>query len=220
MNNYLLSKASDIFNNEGMASLIRRAVAYFISRVFRFGIYLLYEHSTETRDENKFQPKIKEFTFKLISTNNQADELVGEGFDDIRKAQVIVNVKKCLDKGGIAFCFFVGKELAHIGWLAFTENAKRCFDKLPYSVNFNLKQACSGGTVTITKYEGNGFMKYGYYKRFEYCRERGYTTTRNAVAINNIAAQKAHGKFAPTIYAKAYYVQILCWQFWKERSLV
>jgi hypothetical protein len=141
---------------------------------------------------------------------------VKEGFEDIRRARVLSDVNRCLDNGAIAFCFFVDADLAHIGWIALTKQAKDCFDDLPYSVNFANKQACTGGTVTLPKYEGNRFMQYGYYKRLEYLREKGYLTFRNAVLINNKASQKVHGKFTPTIYAKLYYLRILHWQWWKE----
>ena len=220
MRNYLFAKAIDILKNDGAFTLLKRATAYFSGYLFRFRTYILYEHSIKERNEQTFRPKIAEFTFKVISTNHDVDKLVKEGFEDIRKVLVFVNVASCLDNGAIAFCFFVGTELAHIGWIALTEQAKNCFDNLPYHVNFTSKQACTGGTVTVPKYQGNGFMQYGYYQRFEYLRERGYTTTRNAVSSNNLISHKAHAKFAPTIYGKAYYIKILWRKWWKEQSVV
>ena len=115
--------------------------------------------------------------------------------------------------------FFVGQELAHEGWVALTEEAKRQVDSLPYDVDFLNKEACTGGTYTKPKYRGKGFMVYSYYKRLEYLRDIGVVKSRNAVCISNIASQKAHAKLEPTICARARYWKILRWEFWRETPL-
>jgi len=55
-------------------------------------------------------PKIKDFTFKIVETTQQLDELSNEGFDlsllDINEA------RHRLEKGAIAFWVFVERELA------------------------------------------------------------------------------------------------------------
>ena len=115
-------------------------------------------------------PKIQDFTFKIVSTNQQADELATEGIDFRSN---FINARRGLDKGALAFCIFVERELAHIGWVAMTEEAKNTFDSLPYQVDFSNKEACTGGTVTIPKYGGKGLMVYGYFKRLQFLKERG-----------------------------------------------
>lgn len=219
MSDSMLSHAIDILHREGLVSLIVRSCTYVRQCIFRYGSFCLYEHSIEQRDEEQFRPKIKDFIFRIVTTNEQVDELVKNGFEDIRKSPVIVNVRKCLDNGAIAFCFFIEQELAHIGWIALNEGSKNCFDILPYRVHFAHKQACTGGTVSLPKYRGKGFMQYGYYKRFQFLQESGYNKSRNAVARGNTAAQKAHTRFQPKIYAKAYYLQVFGWKFWKELPL-
>ena len=89
-----------------------------------------------------------------------------------------------------------------------------------YTIDFVSKQACVGGTVTLPKYRGNGFMQYGHYQRLEYLRERGYTISRNAVEVNYAASRRVYSKFSLKIYAKVYYVQILRWQIYRERQPV
>ena len=215
----LFARAKHILETEGLVSLVKRSLIYAVSRVFRYYSVYLYEHSMAERNEEQFIPEINNLTFKIVSTNEQADELVKDGFEDIRWSPVIVNVRKCLGNGAIAFCFFVDKELAHIGWVGLSKEAKNCFDALPYYVYFSHNQACTGGTVTIPKYRANGLMQYGYYKRLQFLQERAYSTSRNAVDRNNTAAQKAHAKFAPKIYAKAYYLRIFCLKLWKESPI-
>ena len=217
--NFLISRAVEILRREGLAPLVSRCFKYLLHYVFRYGTFYLYEHSINKRDEDLFRPKIQNSTFRIVATNEQADDLVKEGIEDIRRTSVMVNVRKCLDGGAIAFCFFVGQELAHIGWIALSKEAKNCFDILPYRVYFSNRQACTGGTVTLPKYRGKGFMQYGYYKRFQFLQDNGYSTSRNAVERNNKAAQRAHQKFDPKIYAKARYLKFVFLRLWKEVPL-
>ncbi len=160
-------------------------------------------------------PRIQNFTFKIISTTQQADELADEGFE----FHALDGYRDDLNRGVIAFCVFVGRELVHIGWVAMTEEAKKSAEDLPYRVVFSNKVACTGGTRTIPKYRGNGLMAYGYFKRFRFLKERGILTSRNAVNAENIVSQKVHAKFGPKIHAKARHIRILKWQLWIEKPL-
>jgi len=217
--NVLLSRAMGILRKEGPLVLIRRGLKYVSQSLFRYGTFYLCEHSIEQRDEDQFRPKVQSLTFRIVATNEQADDLTKDGLEDIRRSPVLVDVRKCLDNGAIAFCFFVGQELAHIGWVALSEEAKSCFDILPYRVCFSEGQACTGGSVTLPKYRGKGFMQYGYYKRFQFLQEKGYTTTRNAVDRSNMAARSAHRKFNPKVYGEARYLKVASWHLWKEYPL-
>ena len=161
-------------------------------------------------------PKIQNFTFKTISTNQQADELVAGGFE---LGSQITMMRRRLDRGAIAFCIFIERELAHIGWVALTEEAKELVDAFPYKVDFSNGEACTGGTWTHPKYRGNGLMVYGYFKRFQFLREKGIRVSRNVVAKSNIKSQMAHAKFGPKIRGEARYLKILWRRFWWEKPL-
>lgn len=213
----LFTRARYILKDEGLMALLSRVVTFSTRRFLQYGAYSLYEHTMKERNEAAFMPNIQNFTFKVISTNLQADELVRGGFGDFR--QHFTHARRALNKGAIAFCIFVGPELAHIGWVAMTEEAKRTFDALPYRVDFSAGQACTGGTVTMPKYRGNGFMTYGYFKRLQFFYDRGFKTSRNAVAEGNVPSQRAHARFGPRIYAKARYLRIMGWKFWREQQL-
>jgi hypothetical protein len=205
----LLIKAKCILQIDELISLFRRVAGHFL----RYGIVYVYEHKMIERNEADFVPELKSFAFHIVSTQKEADELIAHGFNF---GPYYSHARKRLDKGAIAFCFFVGQELAHVGWVAITQEAKDSFDSLPYHVDFSNRQACTGGTLTIPQYERKGLMTYGYYKRFEFFREKGILTSRNAVHAKNIASRKVHAKFCPRIVARARYVKILCWTYWKE----
>jgi hypothetical protein len=212
----LLRRAKYLFQMEGLIPLLKQAFAFLAGYFFWYEHYYLYEYTLEKRDETDFMPKIQNFTFKIISTNQEADKLVAAGIDF---RMYIVNARRGLEKGAVAFCFFVDGKLVHIGWVAMNEEAKKTFDRAPYHVDFANKQAWTGATWTNPRYRRSGLMTYGYFKRFQFLKEKGIKSSRNVVAITNIASQKAHAKFGPKVYAKARYLKVLRWKFWKETPI-
>jgi len=210
----LFRRAKDILQTEGLRPLVSRGFDFAKAPFFQYGKYYLYQHTLEERNEADFMPRIQDFTIKIVCTQQEADELAATTGYDFRRR--FVNARRSLDKGAIAFCVFVSGEIAHIGWVALGEEAKKTFDRLPYKVDFSNGEASTGGTVTVPKYRGKGLMAYGYLKRLQFLREQGVTASRNAVAVNNIASQKAHAKLSPKIYARARYLKLFWWNFWKE----
>jgi hypothetical protein len=206
-----------ILQTEGLMPLFRRVLLVSVGQFFGYGTYYLYEHNTKARNEADFLPRIQGFAFKIVTTNQQADELASAGLDFSVQS---LNTRQRLEKGAVAFCFFMNGELAHIGWMAMNEEAKNIIDPFPYQVDFAHKQGCTGGTWTNPKYRGKGLMVYGYFKRFEFLREKGFKSSRNAVAVGNTASQKAHAKFSPKVYARARYLRILRWTSWKETPII
>ena len=217
----LASRALSVLRTEGVGALLRHTLGFvdFLFRhVYRRQEVYLYEHSIMPRPRDKFLPRLDSYDLRVVHSNEEADRLVVEGLEDFRS--VFVFSRRSIEKKGtIAFCVYAGSELAHIGWAALDEESRRCIDGLPYRVAFGERQACTGGTHTVPKYRGRGLMAYGYYERFEYLRERGYVSSRNAVAVTNVASQKAHARFAPTVYGVGHYTRLLWWSRWKEETL-
>lgn len=213
----MLKRARDILRTEGLKPLLMRGFAFMGDWFFEYGDYYLYEYTLKERNEADFLPKIRDFTLKIISSNEEADKLAEAIGSDFRRRFVTASSK--LDKGAIAFCIFVKGEIAHIGWVALSEQAHKAVDNLPYRVDFSNHEACTGGTQTIPEYRNKGLMAYGYFKRFQFLREKGIVVSRNAVAKSNIASRKAHARFSPRVYAEARYCKLLWWHFWKEKPL-
>ena len=213
----MLKRAKDILKTEGLKPLLKRGFAFVRVFFFEYGDFYLYEYSVKERSEADFLPKIQDFTFKIISSNEEADKLAEAIGSDFRRR--FVTARRMLDKGAIAFGLFVKGEIAHLGWIALSEEAHKAVDNLPYKVDFSNNEACTGGVETITRYRGEGLMAYGHFKRFEFLREKGIVVSRNAVAKSNIASQKAHAKFNPRVHAEAKHLKLLWWYFWKEKPL-
>ena len=214
----LLRRAKQIFQTEGLIFLLRRVLEFF--RVFQYGTYYLSEnHSSEVlkgETEADCMPKIQNFTSRIVSTNQQADELEAEGLEF--RSQV-TNARKKLDNGAVALCIFVEQELAHIGWIAMTEEAKKMVDPLPYRVDFANNEACVAGLWTHPKYRRTGLRTYCAFKRHQFMLERGIVTDRGSIAASNIASQGGAAKMGAKIYAEARYLRILWWKSWKEKPL-
>jgi hypothetical protein len=213
----ILKRARDILQTEGLKPLLTRGFAFVEAWLLDWGDYYIYEHTLKERNEADYLPQISDFIFKVVSSNEEADKLAESIGSDFRRR--FVRARSMLDKGAIAFCIFAKGEIVHIGWVALSEEAHKVVDNLPYKVDFSNHEACTGGTQTIPQYRGKGLMAYGYVKRFQYLREKGILVSRNAVAKDNIASQKAHAKFGPTVRIEAKYLRLLWWRFWKERPL-
>jgi RimJ/RimL family protein N-acetyltransferase len=212
-----LRRVIDILREEGCGTLARRSFVLVRAWFFHYAGYYLYEHTMQERDETDFLPRLSDFTFRIIRTNQEADELAAATGSDFRRR--FFRARSCLDSGAIAFCVFVGDRVVHIGYVGLSEEAKNTFDALPYEVAFSGNEACTGGTVTIPEFRGKGLMAYGYFKRFQFLLENGIATSRNVVAKSNIASQRAHEKFGPKRYAEARYVRFLGRRFWREMPL-
>jgi RimJ/RimL family protein N-acetyltransferase len=220
----LLKKAGHILRVEGPVALFKRGAAFLFWRCQRLSRYLfayhvvyLYEHTMKERREADFLPAIQDYTFKIVASNQQADELADSGFQDLRRHWR--NARQGLEAGAMAFCVFIGHELVHVGWTATSYKAKKTFDVLPYRVNFSSNEACTGGTWTWPDYRGKGLMTYIYFKRFQFLWEKGVKTSRNAVEVDNVTSQKVHAKFSPRIYARARYLRVGKWYLKIERRL-
>lgn len=217
----LFTVAKRVFQTEGLPTLLTRGFAFLIGNFFQYGNYYLYEIDIlEVLEQNKkpddFLPEIPNLTLKIVSTNEQADELNKEGFEF--RSQFI-NARKRLDRGAIAFCIFMGRELANIGWITLTQQAKDSLHELPFKVDFSNNEACTGGALTKPKYRNMGLMRYNYFKRLEFLKENGRLKDRAAVDKDNVASQVGVAKISDNIYAEARFLKIMWCKFWKEKPL-
>ncbi len=201
---------------EGLLSLLKKGVEFLGHSLFEYGKYYVYEQSIKERDEAAFLPKIRDYTVHVVNNNREADELEAKGF---KFRSFSMNTRSYLDKGAIAVCIFVGQELAHIGWIALTEEAKKEFDYIPFPIDFTKREAAAGGAFTNPKYRGKGLMEYGILSRHDFLRGIGIKTTRYTVKTNNIASQRAVAKFGAKAISIGRYIRILWWHSWKQTPL-
>lgn len=210
----LYQRGKYILRHEGWRTFIRQGFSFVRNLFFSYGNYYIYEKDLSPADEEmSFKPRI-DCTPGVIAEADELDQLIARGYDF--KA---MNFRRKLEKGALAFCFFVGKELVHVTWLAPNKEAKQEIDYLPFKVDFRAGEVCSGASSTDPAHRGKGLLAHTYSHVFRYLANDGIVRDRFSIDVNNIASQKAHAKFNPVITGKGRYLKILWWQSWKESPM-
>jgi hypothetical protein len=215
----LLRRLKQILQTEGFLSLVKGAFAFGARHLFEYKTYYLWGNVIEdVRNSNEadFTPTIGDFTFKIVTTNQEADELEGDGLEF---RSHINNARERLDNGAVAFCIFIEQELANISWVAMTQKAKDSLNNPPFKVDFSNNEAWSGGAWTNPKYRRKGLQLYNNLMRFKYLLEKEVVVDLGAIERGNVSSQKASTEFGGGIYAEGRHLKILWWKFWKERAL-
>lgn len=210
----LYQRGKYIVHHEGWLSFLKQGFSFVGNLFSSYGTYYIYEKELNPADEEtNFKPKI-DCTFKVISSLEEFDKLINQCYDF--KA---MNFRPKLGKGALAFCFFVGQELAHVTWVAPNKEAKEEIDYLPFKVNFEAGEVCSGASFTDPRYRGKGLLSHAYSYIFPYLVKAGILKDRFTIEAGNLASQKAHSKFNPVITGKGRYLKILWWESWTEEPM-
>ena len=212
----LFRRAKLVIRNDGSIAFIRSAFTFIVSRIFFYKTYYLYKYDIEELDEAAYLPRTQDFTLKIVSSNREADEMAADGYD-MRYWYPVYS--KRLDKGAVAFCLFIGRELAHIGWVGVNSRAKASLGEVPYKVSYSNNEAFSGCVWTDPKYRRLGLQRYGYFKRRQFLKDCGKTVGRAAIATNNAGTITMAEKIGAQRYGRGRLVKLLGWQFWKERPV-
>ena len=216
---FLLKRAGQIYQTEGLLPLLRRAVALIIRLFFEYQTYYIYAEYTKDLPELKeadFMPKTDDFIPKVVTSNEQADELEAQGFEF---RSTIPNARKRLDSGAIAMCIFVGRELANIGWFAASQQAKDSLGEPPYKVDFGHRESVGGGLWTNPKYRRLGLRVYNRYMYLRLVLDSGIQVRRAAIAKGNLPTIRSRASFYHSPCAEGRYLRVLWWRSWKERPL-
>ncbi len=215
----LVTRSKQVYLSDGFLPLLRRALAFAVGLLFFRRSYLIYVDPLEKLqppNEADLMPRVGNHTSKAVSSNQEADDLAARGLEF--RSQV-PNGRERLDKGAVALCTFVGRELACIEWVALSQQACDAMGQPPYSVDFSREEAWSGGLWTNPKYRRMGLRRYSSFKTLEFLLSRGIQTTRTAIARDNIAAHRSRPQFLPGPFAEGRYLRVLWWKSWKEKPL-
>jgi hypothetical protein len=212
-----LARARNIVIGEGLSSLIKRALFHLGQYVFFTEEYYVREHYFADLKEADFLPRIKGLSVRIVSGNNNAVALAKEMGTDFRN--YILNARRRLDRGAVAFCVFIEKELASIVWIGSNKRAKESINPQPYFIDFNNGAGCTGGGETIPKYRNMGLMAYACYHRNNFMKEHDIKMLIGIDATNNEAIYRVQSRFPSRLRARAHYMNILWWKYWKETPL-
>ena len=207
----LYRRGKYILQHEGWLSFLKQGFSFVRNLFFSYGNYYIYEKELNPIDEViKFKPKI-DCTFRMVSSSDELDKLIAQGYNF--KA---MNFKPKLEKGALAFCLFVGQEVAHVTWVAPNKEAKKEIDYLPFKVNIEIGEVCSGASLTDPTYRGKGLFSHTYSYIFSYLTRNGTIRDKFTIELGNVASQKALAKFNPIIISSGHHLKILWWHSWKE----
>ncbi|MCK4724019.1 MAG: hypothetical protein KAT75_11975 [Dehalococcoidia bacterium] len=215
----LVESAKQIYHTEGFVSLVRRGFAFLAYCLFERQTYYLYADLTEdllALHDADFKPSIDGFTLKIVSSNEEADELEAEG---LQFRSHVHNARRRLDKGAVAFCIFIDNELAHIGWVVMTQQAKDSLKAPPVKVEFSENEAYSGDAWTSPDYRRMGLSSYGYMRRLRFLLNNGIVTNRTVANKSNVLSLQFATKTDVPPYAEGRYLRILWWKSWREKPL-
>ncbi len=220
MSSYLRQKyqaGKYILQKEGLLPFVMEGIRFLRRCVFVHERYYMYEIPLNEPTKFEAAPKIQNFIFEIVPTNQRLDGLVAQGFDFGIHG---IRAREKLDKGALMFCIFVEKELASIHWAATTQEAMNVQIKIPYKVDFSNSEAYLGWVETNPRYRRLGLFMYIFSEKLRLLAMMGKTTGKCFVARNNIASRKATIKCGGRIYSEGRYLKILWWKSWKEKPVV
>jgi len=209
-----------ILRKDGLTPFIKQGFLFLIRCLFSYQTFYLYREILDNKlDEVESTPKIHNFALKIISANEQTDELMASGFDF---GSFVISADRRLDRGAIAFCALVERKLTHICWVAMTEQAKDSITDIPYPVDFSNNEAYLGRTVKNLKYwrMGNFSVTIVYLKAMQFLWRSGKTVCRFVVSKNNLITQNVLAKrIGARPCGEGRYLKLLWWKFWKEKPI-
>lgn len=211
----LFAKAKYIIRNEGWIALIKATIVFLRYKLFFYRTYYLRENRLHDSIGREVPPLINEYSLEIISYIQQVEELTKEGYEF--KPWYSVS-KNRFDKGAVAFCIFIGKELGHISWCALNDEAWNSLDEPPIKVNFANNESATGGYWTNPKYRGKGLAYYTTQLILQYLRDNGRVVAKGARATDNYPAQRVSRANSRT-YAIGCHLKILWWKSWKETPI-
>lgn len=210
----------NILRSEGLFTSVRRGFLYFTRYFFRYEALYLY-HIDVGNEVSKTEPayRMQDFSFKIISTNKQVDELIASGF---HLDWFLTNADKRLRQGAIAFCIFVGQRLVYISWLTINAQAMASISDIPRPIDFSNKEAYVGWTFRNPKYwrSGSGFTVYVYHRIINFLWHKGIMFFNFEIQKNNKILQNTMAKrLGIKPYREARYLKLLWWKFWQEKPI-
>ena len=209
-----------VLKHEGVKSLVSRGFGFLLHCLFMFENYyvVVVDYKDVGKEvESDYLPRIDDHCWRIISTNQEADELIADGFE---LGAYELNLRLSLDKGAVAVCNFVGKELAHYSCLADNPRGKEAVDPRPFNVDFENGQIVIGRALTVPKFRRLYLRKYNGYVLRKYCWGRGVTGSKYSLQVNNYPAL-ANAAQPPDklIVSRCQFTKILWFKYLKEMEM-
>ena len=171
----LSSQAKNLYKKVKLPRAVTKALAAL--RIYNNNEFYIQDTDLTHVDTLMQKPQIKDFTFKVLNTAAELDELIDGGYDLVMNFS---KIKRGLKKGMVAFLILVDRELASMGWACMTEESKATFRGYPYNDDLD-RQACIVGDWTNPKFVDSSISSYVKHKRQQLLKDKGFTFERSIV---------------------------------------
>jgi hypothetical protein len=198
----------------GLAAFIKAVFSSLVRSFFEYRTYYLYENKLD--NENEFEPRIDNYTLKIISAVKEVDDLIADGFDIESYYAGIDALNERIEEGAILFSLFVDRDLAHTSWVALAKMAENTIDTPHFTVVYP-KDSFIADSRTNSKYQRLGIYTYVYSRIFSHLREMGISSAKFAVEKDNSPPQEAQIKLGSAIYGELCYTRLFGREFCKEK---
>jgi hypothetical protein len=227
-NNFLIGlfkEAKQIYQEDGLPAVFKAILQFIVKPVyFRYRYYLSEKPLDLTTVEtslSKFQPRmdIHRLTFKVVRSNQEAEQLEKEGFE-FRSYPYVHEVhstySQMLDYGLIAFCTFVDKEFAACSWVIPSKQVQDKFKAPPLKVDYARHEAFPRAAWCNPKYRRSGLFDYTAKNRDLYLARNGFKMLRATIDHGNKVGLDMSVGVGDVVCGRATYTKILCWTFANE----
>ena len=220
---WLLEREKSIRKKHGWLMLCRRVISYVLTPIFWRRTFII--HARQIGDssdlkEADFKPDIENWSFKNVSSHEEAARLEAQGFM-FRYWPTFDNKKlkyysKLLDEGATALCGFAGQELAFIEWDIPSTKAMRKVTYYRPKVDFAGGGGYVQGPWTNPKFLRMGLFKYNTYFNIDpFLRAKGVKIVIAPIWDKREATMKITESMGYKPYAKAKVTRFLWWRFWE-----
>jgi len=194
--------------------------------IFEYKTFNLYEyHVNQDLGSDVPLPNIGagEINFKVVSSNQEADKLESENYR-FRSYPTEWNVGRSLyarrlEQGAIAFCTFVGTELAAISWIIPSQHTQDSMKAPPIKIDYANHEVLSRAAWVNPKYRGLGLYGYNRRNRDLYLAGIGVDVIRTCIEPSNKTGVGLTTASGGRKYGRARQLKILFWRSWKETYL-
>jgi hypothetical protein len=197
----LLKQDKNLYKKAALPGAVTKAMAAL--RIHNNNEFYIQDTNFTEVDSLMQEPQIKGFTFKVLTTATDLDELIEGGCNLVMNFS---KIKRGLRKGMVAFLALVDRDLAAVAWACMTEESKVALNEYPYDGDLD-GQACIVGDWTNPKFRDSGVSRYVKYKRRQLLKEKGFTFERSIVEESTMTdprSTRARERFELTYKRRTY----------------
>jgi hypothetical protein len=214
----------------GNLTLFKCSLLFLIKPIYQGDSYYLYEcHINECQvkkdfytDQRTLQAKPNHFMFKVVSSNQEADQLEMQGYEfRSHPTDFNLNLKRYrqrLDSGLIALCTFVDKEFAAIVWIVPSQAVQDRIRNLPVKVDYSNHEVIPRGTWVNPKYRNFQTIRASFCNLKLFLQEKNITMMKSPMNCTNKTGLRLVEALGFKRYGNARLLRVLFWRFWSENN--